>query len=224
VTPDDRVRISVCDTGRGIDRAMLSRIFDPFITTKPLGEGTGLGLYVCHNIVRSLGGAIWVESQLGKGSTFHVDLPIYRGAAPPQPQDAPRSAEQAERTLRLLVVDDEPSITAFVRHALQQHEVATARCGQDALLALEARTFDVVLCDLVMPDLSGVQVFEQVKASRPELAQRFLFITGAALRDLAPEVERSGVPVLHKPFSVRELREAVERVAGEPLAAHRRLF
>jgi two-component system cell cycle sensor histidine kinase/response regulator CckA len=212
VIPEDRVRISVRDTGRGIDRTMLSRIFDPFITTKPTGEGTGLGLYVCHNIVRSLGGAIWVESQPGKGSTFHVDLPIYRGEAARRQKDAVRSAEKTERSLQLLVIDDEPSITAFVRHALRQHEVATAACGRDALLALETLTFDGILCDLVMPDLSGVEVFQHVKATRPELAQRFLFITGAALRDLAPEVVRSGVPVLYKPFSVRDLREAVQRL------------
>jgi PAS domain S-box-containing protein len=219
VIADERVRISVCDTGRGIDRAMLSRIFDPFITNKPLGEGTGLGLYVSHNIVQALGGTIWVESQLGKGSTFHVDLPIYRGAGPSANDSVRAAAQETERRLQLLVIDDEPSIAAFVRHALTPHDVAIARCGRDALQALEVRTFDAILCDLVMPDLSGVQVYEHVKALRPELATRFLFITGAALRDLAPEVERCGVPVLHKPFSLRELRDAVQRLAAASASA-----
>jgi CheY-like chemotaxis protein len=213
VTSDQKVRISVSDTGRGIDRSLLGRIFDPFITTKPLGEGTGLGLYVCHNIVTALGGAIWVESEIGKGSTFHIDLPIYKpsgeSAAPTTPS---RPTKERKKQLRLLVVDDEPSIAAFIRHALAPHQVATVGSGEEAIVALDARTFDGVICDVVMSGVTGVQVYEHVKTKHPGLSRRFLFITGAALRDLAPEVSRYDVPVLYKPFSLRELLDAVHQM------------
>lgn len=212
VTPDQRVRISISDTGRGIERSLLGRIFDPFITTKPFGEGTGLGLYVCHNIVTSLGGAIWVDSQVGKGSTFHVDLPIYKPAGESASPAPPRPSREPKRQLRLLVVDDEPSIAAFIRHALAPHQVATVSSGEEAIVALDSRTFDGVLCDVVMSGVTGVQIFEHVKAKHPELSRHFLFITGAALRDLAPELSRYDVPVLYKPFSLRELLAAVNQL------------
>jgi PAS domain S-box-containing protein len=223
VVSDGLVRISVSDTGKGIDRALLARIFDPFVTTKPLGEGTGLGLYVCHNIVTALGGAIWVESKLGVGSTFHVDLPVFKAkGAPPKSPDLSQTvailggdgglAKSPERVRKLLIVDDEPSITTFMRHALSPYDVATVRCGRDGIAALEGRTFDAVLCDLVMPDLSGVQVYEYVRAHRPELAKRFLFITGGAIGEVAPELSGFAVPILYKPFSVRDLRAAVDQL------------
>jgi CheY-like chemotaxis protein len=162
--------------------------------------------------VTALGGAIWVESQVGRGSTFHVDLPVFRSALSHSSQRPTQPALDSGKRLKLLVIDDEPSIAAFIRNALLPHEVATVASGREALAALDTRSFDAVLCDVVMPDLTGVQVYEHVRTHNPALARRFLFISGGALGELAPEVSSYGVPLLYKPFSLRELREALDQL------------
>jgi two-component system cell cycle sensor histidine kinase/response regulator CckA len=205
------IRISVSDTGMGIERAMIGRIFDPFVTTKPTGQGTGLGLYVCHNIVRSLGGTIWVQSELGRGSTFHVDLPVHDEREHVTAESRPPAAAPLKR-LRVLVVDDEPNILAFIQRTLAPHEVACVSSGAAAISALEGRAFDVVLCDVMMPDVTGLDVYEYTRQSAPELSRRFLFITGMALGELASSVSALGAPVLQKPFGVEELEHAMASV------------
>jgi two-component system cell cycle sensor histidine kinase/response regulator CckA len=205
-----RIRISVSDTGVGIERVMIGRIFDPFVTTKPTGQGTGLGLYVCHNIVRSLGGAIWVQSEPGRGSTFHIDLPVVEveRTAPEQPPPHPAPLKR----LRILVVDDEPNILSFVQSTLAPHEVACVSSGAAAISALDGRAFDLVLCDVMMPDVSGLDVYEHTRRTAPELSQRFLFITGVSMGELAASVTALGAPVLQKPFGVEELESAMSSV------------
>jgi PAS domain S-box-containing protein len=211
--PGERVRITVSDTGQGIDRTLLGRIFDPFVTTKPMGQGTGLGLYVCHNIVQSLGGTIWVESQLGAGSKFHVDLPLASGEGPRAHEASAPERHQGPVGLHILLVDDEPAVRDFVQSTLSQHEVACVGSGREAILALEARNFDAVLCDLVMPDLTGLDVFAHTREHRPELAKRFLFVTGAGLNEQAA-IDALGAPVLQKPFTVSELEGALARLVS----------
>jgi PAS domain S-box-containing protein len=208
----ERVRITVSDTGQGIDRTLIGRIFDPFVTTKPMGQGTGLGLYVCHNIVQSLGGTIWVECQLGQGSKFHVDLPL---AVPdgPRPREPELAGHEGPVGLHILLVDDEPAVRAFVRNTLSQHEVACVSSGRDAIAALETRSFDVVLCDLVMPDLTGLDVFAHARQHSPELAKHFLFVTGAGLNEQS-SIDALGAPVLQKPFTVAELERALARLVS----------
>jgi two-component system cell cycle sensor histidine kinase/response regulator CckA len=209
---DSAIRISVSDTGAGIERAMIGRIFDPFVTTKPTGQGTGLGLYVCHNIVRSLGGTIWVQSEPGRGSTFHVDLPV-RGESERPCNEARPSAGPLKR-LRILVVDDEPNILSFVQRTLAPHEVACVSSGAAAISALEGRAFDLVMCDVMMPDVTGLDVYEHTLRCTPELARRFLFITGVSMGELAANISAIGAPVLQKPFGVDELENAIARATA----------
>jgi two-component system cell cycle sensor histidine kinase/response regulator CckA len=208
VIPGERVRITVSDTGEGIDRTLVGRIFDPFVTTKPMGQGTGLGLYVCHNIVQSLGGTIWVESQLERGTKFHVDLPLSQSGRPPAPDAQPR-AVVGPKGLHILLVDDEPAVRAFVQGTLSQHEVACVSSGRDAIAAIDARKFDVVLCDLMMPDLTGLDVYAHARKAAPELARRFLFVTGASVPNEAAGTPSLGAPVLQKPFGIEELEQAL---------------
>jgi PAS domain S-box-containing protein len=210
----NRVRITVADTGQGIDRALIGRIFDPFVTTKPTGQGTGLGLYVCHNIVQSLGGTIWVESQPEEGSKFHVDLPLAESDTVRVPESLPPAAKPGPSGLHILLVDDEPSVRAFVRNTLSQHEVACVGSGRDAIAALDSRSFDAVLCDVVMPDLTGRDVFAHAREKNPELAKRFLFVTGATSLSDESGSTLLGAPVLHKPFSVEELEQALARLVS----------
>jgi len=207
------VRASVQDTGGGVEPDVLDGIFDPFVTTKAPGEGTGLGLYISHNIVKGLGGQISVESEIGKGSTFHVDLPMYvktGSTRPPLPM-APSLALPGH--LRVLVVDDEPNIRALLEQVLSPHEVVCVSSGKEAIAMLAERSFDVIVCDLIMPHLTGMDVHDYVVANRPEMSKRFVFITGAAFTARAAAfVASMKVPTLQKPFGMNDLREAFARI------------
>jgi two-component system, cell cycle sensor histidine kinase and response regulator CckA len=206
---DGQVVLQVSDTGPGIPPAILDRIFDPFFTTKPVGLGTGLGLWICQGIVTSLGGQITAESRPGEGATFRVVLPA---ATPVEqagaPEAAPRATAPDARRLELLVVDDETAIGRTLAIALaDEFEVTTVTSGRAALaiLAGEPR-FDVVLCDLMMPDVSGMDVHERIARERPELAQLFVFVTGGAFTERARKfVDEVGLPVIEKPFDLTKL-------------------
>jgi PAS domain S-box-containing protein len=207
------VAVAVADTGVGIAPELVDRIFEPFFTTKAQGEGSGLGLSVCHGIVTQLGGRIEVTTALGVGSTFRVLLPCIEQlpASVVEPAEfvAPISAAIG---LRVLVVDDEPLIGESVRRALVDHDVAVAHSGADAIMMCERSDYDLVLCDLMMPGLSGIDVFETVRARRPELAGRFVFMTGGAFTPKARSfLERHEGESLSKPFALKELRALAAR-------------
>jgi PAS domain S-box-containing protein len=205
-----RVVIEVSDTGPGIPAHILDRIFDPFFTTKPVGEGTGLGLWICQGIVTSLGGEIVAENAPGQGATFRVVLPsattVEQQSAPSQ--GAQTASSPTSKRLRLLVVDDEIAIGRTISIALSdEFHVTTATSGREALQLLAGDPpFDVVLCDLMMPDVSGMDVYERVVKERPELASRFIFVTGGAFTERARAfVERIGPAVVEKPFQLATL-------------------
>ncbi len=214
---DGRVAVEVRDTGTGIAPENLRRIFDPFFTTKPVGEGTGLGLTICHNIVSSVGGDIQVESTEGKGTTFRVLLvATERREAESHPTPV---VVRAARRARVLVVDDEPLVGAAVRRALgSDHEVAVVSGARQALDRLRREAFDVVLTDLLMPEISGMELYEAVAQEFPEMAPRMVFVTGGAFTPAARRfMEAHRDRCLEKPFEVASLRELVRRhVAGRP--------
>lgn len=204
------VHIVVSDSGCGIAPAALTRIFDPFYTSKPVGEGTGLGLAISYDIVRRLGGTISVASEPGRGARFTVALPCVAEAA-----SAPARAEVVvAATGRVLVVDDERLLAAAIARELgARMQVALAHSGDEALFALGRDRFDAVLCDLRMPDLSGAEVYRRTRARDREQAERFVFITGAG--GAAGEAEflrAAGQPVLEKPFAMAELWRTVGAV------------
>jgi signal transduction histidine kinase len=212
------VTVEVGDTGAGISPQVLPHIFDPFFTTKPIGEGTGLGLAVSCRIVTDHGGRIDVESEVGRGSVFRVALPIARAT---MPETLPAGGLQPERALaraRILVIDDFPAFGRTISRALSEHDVRVVGRAEDAfaLLAADER-FDVVLCDLLMPETGGPAVFERMKAEWPQLAPNLIFMTGGAF---TPEsrafLEQSPQPILTKPFSPDELRAAIRLLRGDP--------
>jgi PAS domain S-box-containing protein len=209
----DRVIVEISDTGAGIATDVLPRIFDPFFTTKPVGVGTGLGLSICHNIVAAVGGEISVESNLGAGSMFRVTLPIARVLSL-RPRTQPSLPVQpVGRRLRIMLVDDEPSVVRALQRALREHDLVVAFSGSEALDVLDSgQTFDIVFCDLMMAQLSGMELFETVRRRYPGIQDRFVFMTGGAFTQQAKDF-LAGVPnpVVEKPFDIRALRTLVNR-------------
>jgi signal transduction histidine kinase len=206
-----RIVTEIRDSGSGIAPENLSRIFDAFFTTKPVGVGTGLGLSICHRIVSGLGGTLEVESELGKGSCFSVALPAAQNPAQ-QPQRPSLPSPARMRRGRVLVVDDEPMIaTAIGRTLCFEHEVVVSPDAADALeRILSGERFDVVLCDLMMPQMTGMDLHAALSANAPDQAERMVFLSGgaftAAARAFLDEVPNQR---LEKPFDTRQLSALV---------------
>lgn len=208
-----QVSLEVADTGPGIPSALRERIFEPFFTTKPPGVGTGLGLPFCQGIIAGHGGTISVESQPGHGTVFRVDLPVEAVPVPapetPPPQTSPSSAGKT-----LLVVDDEPGITSALAYLLRRdgHKVDTAAHGRQALERLQHQDYDLILCDLRMPELDGPGFYREMTQSHPHLRRRIIFLTGDTLSPEAQEfLARVGVSRLSKPFRAAEVRQAIQQ-------------
>jgi two-component system cell cycle sensor histidine kinase/response regulator CckA len=210
-----RAVIEVRDTGVGIPAQLLDRVFDPFFTTKPVGIGTGLGLSICHNIVTGMGGEITVASEEGRGTTIRVVLNA--AAAVTTQTAAPATApEEAIVCAAILVVDDEPSIGIVLRRVLREHQVTAVTTAKEALELLTAgKHFDVVLSDLMMPKMSGMDFYEEVARRFPALAGRVVFISGGAFTPAAAAfLDRISNERIEKPFDPRRVREIVQRLVG----------
>jgi two-component system, cell cycle sensor histidine kinase and response regulator CckA len=206
-----RVLVELQDTGRGIAPDALGRVFDPFYTTKPLGEGTGLGLTLCHSHVVSTGGEISLESRLGEGTTVRVILPAAAEEAAPPPVPSVATVGR----LRLLVVDDEPAIARSLSQALNGHEVTLASSGREAIELLgRGRSFDAIVCDLIMSDRTGMDVYQACREREDGLETRILFVTGGAFTAGARDfLAVTANPWLEKPFDLRAFRTLVEQIA-----------
>jgi nitrogen-specific signal transduction histidine kinase/ActR/RegA family two-component response regulator len=211
----------VADNGPGIPRDQLERIFDPFFTTRAPGGGTGLGLALVQSIVNDHRGQIRVDSELGKGSSFRVDLP--RAPAPAIGGLLLSPLPPIGRRLRILVVDDEEAVRRAVVRILERrgHTVREAAEGEAALAMLESSTsaFDVIVTDLRMPGLSGEALLERLKLRTDGIARRVLFLTGdttnsEALRALTD----AHIPVLSKPIGIGQVSQWVERIGGSKAA------
>jgi len=202
-----RVSVAVSDTGTGIAPENLSRIFDAFFTTKAIGVGTGLGLSICHRIVGGLGGEIEVESERGKGTTFRVLLPP--SSAETEAPRAPLPVSAATRRGRVLIVDDEIMFAkAIGRSIAQEHDVSLAGSAGDALARLRGgQRFDVIICDLMMPQMTGMELHAELARLAPEQAARIVFVTGGAFTAGA-RAFLDAVPNqrIEKPFETQQLR------------------
>jgi CheY-like chemotaxis protein len=198
----------------GIPPALRERIFDPFFTTKPVGMGSGLGLSVCHAIVKAAGGDILVESEPGKGTTFRVVLPAAREVSAPLPQLFERS-EGVARRRRVLVVDDEPLVGSAVQRILRpEFEVTVAlEVGEALAHVREGPPFDAVLTDVMMPGETGEDLYRQIQTLQPDLADRVVFMTGGAFTERAQSfLHDIANPAIAKPLDAAELTDALERV------------
>ena len=214
-------RVQIRDTGRGIEADDLERIFEAFFTTRS-EEGSGLGLSIAQNIVQLAGGTIDVESGVDEGTTITVSLPAASGVKTQVSKPVPsQRVTSSTHSACVLVVDDEELVGRSIRRALRTHDVQVVTRGRDAIRLLCASpppNFDIVFCDLMMPEVSGMDVFAAVSDASPEMAERFVFMTGGAFTPRARRfLEALPHPCMEKPFDL-----ALVRTLAVDAAARRR--
>jgi signal transduction histidine kinase/ActR/RegA family two-component response regulator len=204
------VYLTVSDNGPGIAPALRRRVFEPFFTTKPAGKGTGLGLSIVRAIVQEHQGQIQLDSQPGQGSRFQIRLPVVAGAAP-----AVRPPDPAEGQGHILLIDDDVQITLLVRRILERAGYTVDACPStlQSLDLLDGRHYDAIISDVLMPDMDGIEFYQELTVRHPAMCDRLIFITGDASR-LATSLflQTTGVPFLLKPFGSAELLLALSKL------------
>jgi CheY-like chemotaxis protein len=213
--PGRYVHIEIRDTGHGMDEATRVRIFEPFFTTKKMGHGTGLGLASAFGIIKNHQGTITVESAVGVGTRFHIYLPAVL-AEKPAPSEPSRRVARGEGTI--LVVDDEPYILASLQDMLRElgYTVLVANGGMAALEIFDSykNPIDLVILDMIMPDMGGAETFDLIKAKRPEV--KVLLSSGYSMNQLAEEIISRGCSgFLQKPFNLTRLSQMVYSILND---------
>ncbi|MGN6849150.1 MAG: response regulator, partial [Sphingomicrobium sp.] len=213
----DYTVLKVTDTGTGITRNVIGKIWEPFFTTKEVGKGTGLGLSTVYGIVKQSGGFIFADSVVGEWTSFDIYLPVHREEAGAAKSRKTEKAKKDELwgSGTVLLVEDEPMVRSVAERALTRHgyTVITADNGEAALEILaKGEPIDLLISDVVMPGMDGPTMVREARQSRPEL--KILFMSGYAEEQLRKSIDIENVNFLPKPFSVTELAEAARRTVG----------
>ena len=212
---DGVIRVVFADDGPGVPEDIRNRVFDPFFTTKEVGVGTGLGLSICYGIIEEHGGSIRLEPSGHRGAVFVIELPVTRGAVDMVAEQQP--PEASTRPGKILLVDDEAVVRDVLAKTLKRsgHTVDTARNGKVALRMLDRHQYDCVVSDIRMPEMNGAALHRIIRQRDPEMAGRFIFITGDTV---SPEtrkyLEQVDNPRLAKPFNAYEFKRELEKVLG----------
>jgi signal transduction histidine kinase/CheY-like chemotaxis protein len=204
----DVVLLEVNDDGPGVPEEVRSKIFDPFFTTKEVGKGTGLGLTVAYAIVEEHGGRIWIDSPASSGASFFVELPTGDAVARPSANPPAQAAQLAAAGAAVLVVEDEPALAAAVAEGLTDAGFVVDRAGdgEEGLARVRVRNYDLIVCDLKMPRVDGMQFYRAIATARPLLATRVIFVTGdVAGTDAERFLEDTRCRWLAKPFRLGDL-------------------
>lgn len=207
------LHLTVTDNGPGVPAPIRSRIFDPFFTTKPKGVGTGVGLSLSHGIIAAHGGTLTLESPPEGGARFVITLPLLAAVPPGEAAVSPAQHSIAPRTM--LIVDDEPEVAAMLSDILTRtgHQTTVAHSGNAALACLARRNYDLILSDLHMPDLNGLDLYRHIQTSYPYLGERIVFITGDTLGATTRHfLTETGAPYLEKPIIPRDVVSLVQRL------------
>jgi len=208
-----RAVIEITDTGTGIPSAVATRIFEPFFTTRSVGKGLGLGLTVSRDIVAALDGELTIDSVVGKGTTVRIALPSCDGEALSlvAPDESWPDQTTTNGRRRILIVDDDRPVAAALALELKAHDVVVAESGREALEILRHdKDFDVILCDLMMPEISGMDVYESLRLIDPTLRGRVVLMTGGAFTARARQfVSEIDALVIEKPFHPGQLHSIV---------------
>jgi two-component system cell cycle sensor histidine kinase/response regulator CckA len=216
----DYSALSIADSGTGIPTAILGKVFEPFFTTKEVGKGTGLGLSTVYGIVKQSGGFIFADSKVGEGTRFTIYLPVHQ--VEEEKNKGRRLAKTVEGESELwgtgtvLLVEDEPMVRTVAERALTRHgyKVLTANNGEEALEIVDrGDEIALLISDVVMPLMDGPTMVREARKSRPDLP--ILFMSGYAEEQLRKSIDIANVAFLPKPFSVKELAEAVRRALAD---------
>jgi signal transduction histidine kinase/ActR/RegA family two-component response regulator len=224
----DAVHLIVEDTGPGFTWRVRRRAFEPFFTTKSAGEGSGLGLAIVHDIVRGHGGSISLDNRTEGGARVVVSIPRETGlGAASEPRRSSIAPASSGDAFRILLVDDEPSIRRSYARMLEPHEVVglTASEALERVSAQQDQAFDLVLCDVTMPDIDGFTFLRRLEEAAPTLSDRFVFLTGGALDDeVRDALQRSATQVLSKPATKKDILKLAREARAEREAEDAQVF
>ncbi len=213
---DPTIIIEFEDDGPGIKPENLKKIFDPFFTTKDVGRGTGLGLSIAYGIINEHDGRIGVDSEVGAGARFKIELPVINASVEDAaPHRAQPSLDTAGKSI--LIVDDEEYIRELLRQVLTEkgYIVKTAPTADDAIRQMEAKRFDAVVVDIKMPGMGGKEIYSHIKKNRPEFADKVLFITGDVLsNDTQAFLNATDIKYIEKPFKIDKFISALNDLLG----------
>lgn len=209
--------LSVVDSGHGMEAAVAARAMEPFFSTRPVGKGTGLGLWTSYELCRQLGASLSLQSNPGKGTVARVTLPSSQHPLTPlhtPPPAPPMVVPPDGNRLRILVVDDEPAILRAVSRTLNQHAVVCCATASQALEQVrQDAAFELVLCDVMMPEMTGPELKKRLQLQHPQLARRLVFSTGGATDNQAGGA-LGDTPVLRKPMPAAEMRARIQELAA----------
>jgi len=213
----DTALVYISDDGPGVPKNIAHRIFDPFFTTKDVGEGTGLGLSICLGILQEHQGKIWLDENASSGATFVVELPLHQETHVRRPEPGRDQHLPSQTPLSILVVDDELEITSLLKRILESegHQVMTVHDGNAAQETLDKTAFDLMICDLKMPGMSGDQLYHYLEQAHPYLVDRVIFTTGDTVSEASWSfLSQVDDRYLSKPFKPREILHKIDEIVS----------
>jgi two-component system NtrC family sensor kinase len=213
---DDKTTIEFIDDGIGMPKEILKKVFDPFFTTREVGQGTGLGLSIVFGIINEHGGRIDVESEVGKGSKFRILLPVTTGTVRDEYIKASKS-KKLEKPISILIIDDEDSLRNYISEVLSLEGYVIKACskGEEAIQLLKTNDYDIIISDIKMPGMNGRDIYDFISEKKPELIEKILFITGDVLGKRTQSFLRTTkCNYIEKPFEIDKLLNEINEIVS----------